>query len=589
MIDRRALLFGACTLPLTPHIVGAAEKSLSHGYSVLGALKYAPTFGSFDYVNPDAPKGGVLRLMRIGAFGTSDTLRYPGRPAADLRLVYDRLLVQSDDEIASYYALLADGFAVSDDFTAIEFSIDAEARWQDGRPVRADDVAFTLETLRRDGAPFYRQAFQPLTAEVLSPQRLVVCNARVGDRDVLRKLSTIPIHPQHLWRDGAAEAVVGSGPFRLERLDPPRRLTLARDPNYWAAGKAVNKGRWNFDRLEIDYYRDAHVAFEAFKAGEFDVHTETNPTRWFNSYDGPPFDRGDIVRISTDGLGVGELMGLVFNLRRPPLDDRRVREALVMTYDFERLNENLFSGAFAPFDSVFAGTPLEAVGKAGAGEREILARTGIADEALVEPDPLARLRSMSERERLRRADSLLREAGLRIVDEMRRDRAGEPMRLEVLVTALRAERVVVALQAPLRRLGIELAIQRGDPASMSRRMLDRDFDLATLSWSPARLPGTAERLLWHSALADDTGSYALSGLKSEAVDTAIEALEVARSEDALVAAGRAFDRAFRHELAILPLWRGGTVRLAWWDRFARPDAERRGFPPSPEDRWWSKA
>lgn len=587
MLSRRQVIAGAVGSLALPKLGWASAGNAAHGYSVVGALKYGAGFRGFDYVNADAPKGGAIRLTRIGAFDTANTLRYPGRPPTDIRLVYDRLMLASEDEVASYYGVLAENLAVADDFSEVEFFIDGDARWQDGRPVTAQDVEFTLKTLAAEGAPYYRQVFRPVSTEVLDDKRILVRNERVGDRDLLRKLSTIPIHPEHLWRDGAAETIIGSGPLRVVEVDAPRRLVLARDQDYWGASKPANIGRWNFDRVEIEYYRDANIAFEAFKADEYDVHTETNPTRWQTGYAGPAFDRGDIERTAANGADVGTLMGLVFNMRRSPLNDRRVREALVTVFNFEPVNSNIFSGAYAPFGSVFAGTALEAVGAASTGERDVLSGTTISAAALSEPDPLAGVGEATERDRLRRADALLAEAGFSLQDGQRVDADRTPLRLEVLVAAPAAERAIIALQSALSRIGVELVLARGDSASLSRRMLSRDFDLATLSWSPARLPGTAERLLWHSALADAPQSYALSGLKSDAVDAAIEALERARTRDALATAGRAFDRAFRHELALLPLWRNNKIRIAWWDRFGRPEEEVQGFPPSPMDRWWS--
>lgn len=586
MLSRRGLIVGSAASLAVPRAVLSASR-LPHGHSIIGTPKYGASFSAFDYVNPDAPKGGLLELVRLGSFGTVNTLRYPGRPAADIRLVYDRLVLASDDEIASYYGLLAEGFAVADDFTSVEFGLEPDARWQDGRPVTAADVAFTLNVLKSEGAPFYRQALAPLRAEILDAHRLVVRNERAGDRDLLRKLATIAVHPSHLWGEGTPETIVGSGPLRVERFVAGRQLELRRDRNYWAAGKAVNVGRWNFDRVLIRSYRDANVAFEAFKAGESDMHVEADPLRWRRGFDFPAADAGRIARATTAAESAGQLNGLVFNLRRPVLALRSVREALVLAYDFETVNYTIFGGFYEPLRSVFAGTPLEASGPASVGERAILAGLSLAPGALDDPDPLPDIASLSERERLARASQLLDDAGALIRDGVRLDPdTGRPLAFDVLVTSLQAERVLPSLQNSLRRIGVTLRLVTGDSASLSNRMLSREFDLATLSWAPARLPGTAERLLWHSARRDEPNSYALSGLNSRAVDAAIEALEQARTRPALKAAGRAFDRAFRHELALLPLWRDATIRFAWWRDIARP-AREAGLPPSPIDRWWA--
>ncbi|MBJ3774413.1 extracellular solute-binding protein [Acuticoccus mangrovi] len=556
------------------------------GFSPIGDVRYGPGFAHFDYVNPDAPKGGRLRLTRIGAFEDTETLTYPARAPSDLRLIYDHLIVASDDEVASYYGLLADGLEVSDDYGEIVFHLHGDARWHDGQAVSAADVVFTLETLKAKGAPFYRQAFRPLSVEAVDARTVVVRNARTGDRDVMRRLATIPIHAEHAYRDGSPAAPLGSGPYRMATVEAPRLLVLERAADYWAAEHPVNRGRWNFDRIEIDYYRDANVALEAFKADEADVREEDSPTRWSEAYPEAALSSGAMRRQASPTLSVGALNGLVANLRRPLTADRRVRLALALAYDFGEANRLLFHGAYKPLQSVFAGTPLAAEGVAGEGERALLG-ADVDAATLADPDPFAGLPAPGSREALAYASRLLDEAGYPVVDGVRRDAAGAPMRLEVLLMTPNFEKPTAWLSRAARRLGVELVETRTDPATASRRMLGKDFDLAGLTWTPARLPGTAERLLWHSALADMPNSYALAGLHDPAVDRTIEALEQAADPDALAVAGRAFDRAFRHTLALIPLWRDDEVRTAWWDRFSRPAAEEDGFPPSPIDRWWA--
>lgn len=559
----------------------ATPAGLAHGASPLGALKYPDGFAAFDYVRPDAPKGGDLRLARIGAFDTLDTLRYPGRPPGDLRLIFDRLIVQSADEPAGYYGLLADGVALSDDLSRIELTLDPAARWHDGRPVTADDVAFTFETLKREGAPFYRQAFRTISLETVGPRRLAFASERPGDRELIGQIATLPIHPAHAAREGSASPL-GSGPYRLAAADAPRRLVLSRVPDYWAADKAVNRGRHNFDRLAFDYFRDSDMAREAFLGGETDLHAEAEPTRF-------------AALAGRDGLTVAEaplpvagtLHGLVLNLRRPPFGDPRVRRALALAYAFDPLNRMLFGGGHRRFDSVFGETDLAAVGPASAEERTLFTAAGVAVPAdvLASPDPFADAPPPGSRAALAEADRLFGAAGLTLRDGVR-EWQGAPFAPEVVTADPAFDRVLGWLAEAWRRLGVELRAARGDPASVARRMLDREFDLAPLSWTPTALPGSAERLLWHSDLAGRPGSYALSGIEDPALDAAIEALTAARSAAALRTAGRAFDRAFRHALPMLPLWRDATQRLVWHDGLGRPPEAAAGLPLSPLDRWW---
>ncbi|ORE96346.1 putative oligopeptide transport protein [Stappia sp. 22II-S9-Z10] len=591
-LSRRTILAMAGTVAgagavraLLPAPAHATASALRHGFSPIGTLKYG-LHEPFDYVDPAAPRGGTLRLSRVGAFDTIDTLTYPGRPPADLRLIYDHLFIASDDEVASYYGVLADDIDVAADYSRVTVRINAAARWHDGRPVRAEDVVFTFARLKEAGAPFYRQAFRPLTVSA-EGDRVIFATSRAGDRDVVRRISTIPIHPEHVWAGGTPAAPVGSGPYRLETFAAPERLTLVRAEDYWGADLAVNRGRWNFDRLAFSFYRDPTVALEAFKAGETDVRAEDDPARWAGGYDGPALRAGDIVREEAAVEGVGELAGLVFNMRRAPLADRRVRLALMLAYDFEAVNRLIFHGAYQPLDSVFAGTPLQADGEAGP-ERALL--PGLSDAALANPDPLAGLPRPGSREALGEAMRLLDEAGYVIDGGARIDPStGAPLVLSVLSMGPAFGKALAWLTNGLRRIGVELAEVRADPATAATMMLDKDFDLATLTWSPARLPATAERLLWHSALADAPHSYALSGVADPVLDGAIEALERASDPDELALAGRAFDRAFRQIAPMIPLWREASVRTAWWDRFGRPGAEVAGFAPSPVDRWWSRA
>lgn len=595
-LSRRALLglgLGSVTmigLGGTPPLHAMRRRD---AFSPLGVVKYPAGFAAFDYVNADAPKGGRLRLARMGAFDTTNTLIYPGVPAADSRLIYDHLLVSSDDEIASYYGLLAEAFDVAPDYSSIVFDLREGARWHDGRPVEADDVVFTFETLKTRGAPFYRQAFGPLTIVADSSRKVVFGNQRPGDRDVVRRIATIPIHPAHFWRDAPdseKRTPLGSGPYRITSVDAPRRLSLSRVPDYWGSGLGVNRGRWNFDELVFDYFRDATVALEAFKADAYDVRQEADPVRWQSGYAGSALSAGDIQRAESTELGGGTLHGIVFNLRRAPLDDRRVRLALTLAYDFEAVNRTLFGGSHQRFDSVFGTSDLRASGPAGPGERKILGELDDVLEPVVldDPDPMVGLPPGGTRKALAYAGRLLNEAGYPVRDGKRVDeKTGTPLVLRLVSPNPLYTRPIAWLERAWKPLGVQLSWGQIESAAATRRMLDRDFELATLSWSPARLPGTAERLLWHSALADAPHSYALSGLQSPALDSAIEALEQAREPEDLRAAGRAFDRVFRHALVLLPLWREDKIRLAWWDRFGRPTAERGGFPPSPMDRWWA--
>lgn len=540
----------------------AAGAEPRHGFSLLGALRYPAGFAHFDYVNPAAPKGGRLRLSRIGGFDSTNTLRYPGNTPAELRtMVYDRLLVQAEDEPASHYGLLAETVDVSDDLSRVAFRLRPEARWHDGAPVTARDVAFTFDTLKEQGAPFYRQSYRAITVEAPDDRTVVFTSATAGDRELVGLVGAMPVHPVHVWRDGAAQTAtlappVGSGPYRVARIDAGRTVVLERVEDYWGRDLPVNRGRWNFGTVTFDYYRDDGVALQALIADRIDLRVEDDATRWLTAYDSPPLRDGRIRRTVQRLPGPGAVTGLVFNLRQPRFQDPRVREAVALAYDFERANQLLFGGLYGRVDSLYGG------GGPGASP----------------PD--------ERRAALRRAAALLDEAGFPVRDGRRVDAGnGEPFTIEVAYLDHTLVRVLGLFEAELARLGIALAYPSLEPSAARSRLLDHRFDMAALSWSPSRLPGRAERLLWGSALADRPGSYALAGARDPALDAAIDAMLSARSPHAVTDAAHRFDNVLTARRYMVPFWRTNARWIAHWDRFGHPETDT-ATPPL--ETWWRR-
>lgn len=588
---RRSLLKAslACGGLLFPIRLPAQEiDPKGHGFSPIGDLKYPPHFASFDYVNAEAPKGGVMRLARFGTFYDFDILGFPSQPAADIQLLYDRLLVASDDERASYYGLLAKSIEVSGDLEEFHFVLREGARWHDGRPVTSADIAFTLAAIKSRGSPFLRQAAQPLQVVVEDDRSFTIRNSRLDDREAISTIASIPIHPEHVWGGTGpvdANEVIGSGPYRIGVFDPPRRFTLERVTDYWARDLPPNRGRWNFDRLQFDYYSDDNVSLEAFRADYYDVRFEDDPRRWATGYDSVTPHQVLRSEIKTPG---GSLHGLVFNLRRANLSAHAMRLALSLTYDFHYVNSSFFHGAHERWESVFGNNELAAVGAAAAGERALL--DGVSEVVptvvLANPDPFFGLPEPGSRQALRLASSLLEDAGFPVINGARIDATtGDPLRFRVLSPEPFYDPALAVLRNAAERIGVSLERISVDPSSGMRMLLDRDFDLATLSWEPAPLPGSVERMLWHSDLEDQVGSYALSGIRSEALDVSIEAMGRARDVSALKSAAHLFDRLFRHKLLMLPLWRANTIRVARWDRFGTTIGTN--LPLSPEETWWA--
>lgn len=562
----------------------AAEPA--HGFSPVHSLKYAPEFRHFDYVNPDAPKGGMLRLGAIDTFDSLNTLRYPGRTPTsrperfNIRdLIYDTLLVKSADEPAGYYGLLASTVEVADDYSWVRFALRPDARWHDGKPVTATDIAFTFQTLVKQGPPYQRHVLRGIEVVVEDDATILIKAARPRDRDFVARVGTIHIHPAHFWKandvsTGGMTVPLGSGPYRVADVDASHKIAFERTTSYWAAKHPVNVGRHNFQRIEVGFYRDNTVALEAFKAGKFDLRIEQDAVRWATGYEGPALKTAQIQKQSFIGSAPGQLMSLVFNLRRPAFQDVRVRRAIALAYDFTWTNNKLFHGEYQQVRSFFDGTRNAASGPAGAGERAILAehvsrlpdgflKAASADEGKPVPD---------RRAALAEAARLLDDAGFKIRDEKRLDPVtGKPFSIRLVYLNPRLGRVFGAYAKALEKLGIDLRYPSLEPVTASKTILGHDFDMAALDrWTPSLVPGSSESLVWGSALANRTPSYALSGAKDAALDAAIGAMNAARTLASLESAARAFDRVLLWRQYAIPLWRSSRLWVAHWKSVGLP-------------------
>jgi len=568
----------------------------AHGYSPVHELKYGPDFENFAYVNPNAPKGGHLRLGATGTFDSLNPLRYPGRVPSQVReLVFDTLLARSSDEPAAYYGLLAETVEVSEDRRSVRFTLREKARWHDGTPVTVEDVVFTFRTLREQGAPFYRQALRAYRVHMDGPLSVTFQARERARRDMVRILGTMPIQPEHAWsrRDPSGhglEPPLGSGPYRVSAVDPGKTVRLARVANYWGADLPVNRGRFNFGRISIAYYRDDSIALEAFRAGDFDLRLENAAAQWAEGYDGPALRRGAIALDVIETQTPGEMTMLVFNLRRAPFNDRRVRRAISLAYDFEWTNKTLMHGLMAPVGSVFGDTAFAAQGSASDAERRLLEPFAdhLPEGLFASPDPGLRADVASRREALAKAGRLLDKAGFPVRDGVRVSRSsGKPLEIALLNYDPSLTRILGPFAKTLERMGVKLRYPLVDPASGVRRTLDHDFDMAVLKWSPRAVPGNAEFLLWGSALADQEGTYALAGAKDPALDAALGAMISARTMPRLEAAARAFDRVLRWRHYAIGLWRKHEVWLAYRTKFGQPEKTPR-YGPSFVDLWWRK-
>lgn len=559
----------------------------AHGYSPLHGLKYDSGFTRFAYVNAHAPKGGTLKLGAVGSFDSLNTLRYPGRtPNAqaerfDMRdLIYDTLLVKSADEPAGYYGLLASSVEVADDFAWARFVLRPDARWHDGRRVTADDVVFTFTVLARQGPPYLRHILRGVAVRAEDDGAVRFTAPHPGDREFVARVGLVAIHPRHFWENhdvthGGMDMPLGSGPYRVASADAGRKVIFERVPGYWGANHPANAGRYNFDRIELEFFRDDTVALEAFRSGAFDLRVERDAVRWTTGYEGPALAEGRIRKQSIDEAAPGHLMALVFNLRREKFRDVRLRRAIALAYDFSWTNDNLFHGQYAPVASFFGDTRNAAAGPAGEGERKLLEPylDQLPDRILLAPAPQRSSADLPRREALSEAAELLDAAGFRVRGGARVDPAtGEPLAIRLAYLNPRLPRVLGAFADSLSRLGIRLTYPTLEPVTASKTILSHDFDMAALErWEPGLAPGTTESLLWSSALADATPSYALAGAKDPALDATIGAMTAARSLQELETAARAFDRVLRWRQYAIPLWRNTATWVAHRNTVAFPD------------------
>lgn len=558
----------------------------AHGFSPVHPLKYKSGFTHFDYVNLNAPKGGTLRLGAIGTFDTLNTLRYPGRSPASRserfnirNLIFDTLLVKSADEPAGYYGLLAKSVEVASDHSWARFSLRSDARWHDGEPITANDIKFTFETLVKQGPPYVRQVLRGVKVSVEDKATVLIKAPHPGDRDFTGRVGMIAIHPKHFWTKhdvakGGMTKPLGSGPYQISSIDNGKKISFERNAKYWAADHPANAGRYNFEHIQVEFYRDSTVALEAFKAGAFDLRVEQDAVRWATGYAGPSLSDGRIKMNAYTGSAPGQLMTLVFNLRRDMFKDIRVRRAINLAYDFAWTNTNLFHGQYEPVTSFFAKTRNAASGAAGDDERKLLSPyasklpTGILDAASPTDGKPARDR----RAALSEAKRLLDEAGFRVHDGVRIDPATKkPMSIKLVYLNPRLSRVLGAFANSLKRLGITLKYPSLEPVTASKTILGHEYDMAALDrWNPGLVPGTSESLVWGSALADRTPSYALSGARDEALDATIKAMSSARSLEALQTGARAFDRLLRWKQYTVPMWRSSKLWVAHWKSIALP-------------------
>ncbi len=566
-----------------------------HGLAMHGVPKYPVGFTHFDYANPNAPKGGEIRLAEIGGWDSLNPFIVKGEPAAGSDLPFETLMVNAGDEAFSEYGLIAESVEVPADRSWVIFNLRPNARWHDGKPITADDVIFSFDTLKAKGHPRFRFYYAAVTKAEKLGERRVRFSFKPGDnRELPLILGQLHVLPRHYWkgRDFAAttlEPPLGSGPYRVASSDTGRTITYERVRDYWGADLPVRKGMFNFDRIRYDSYRDTTVALEAFKAGEYDWRLENEAKKWATAYeDWPALADGRARKEALANQRSAGMQAFAFNLRRPLFADARVRQALTYAFDFEWTNKTLFYGQYRRTASYFANSELAATGLPGPLELQVLEplRDRVPPQVFTTAyKPPETEGDGNIRANLRSAMRLLEEAGWQ-VDGGRLVRDGQPFTFEILLVQPTWERIALPFVRNLGRLGIEANVRTVDTAQYKNRVDHYDFDMIVHVWGESQSPGNEQAGFWGSESADAIGGQNIAGIKNPAVDTLVDQVIAAPDRDTLVARTRALDRVLLWNHYVIPHWHLGVDRLVWWDKFGHPDIA----PTAGVDlmAWWAK-
>lgn len=578
----------------------AYAQSPSHGFAMHGDMKYGPDYTHFDYVNPDAPKGGTLRMWGPETFDTLNDFNNKGVSADGLTLLYDTLMESSHDEPFTMYGALADTVQTPEDRSWVTFTLRPEAKWHDGKPVTAHDVVWTFETLTTKGKPFYKAYYANVSKiEAVNDRTVKFTFDMANNRELPLIVAQMPVLPKHYWegRDFTAttlEPPLGSGPYQVGRIVPGRSIEFIRVKEWWGQNLPVFKGRYNFDRVTWDYYRDQNVSLEALFANEYDFRQEFTAKLWATAYDAPAVKDGRIVKKTIENGMPQGMQAFAFNLRRPQFQDMAVRKAINYAFDFEWSNKQFAYGAYNRTDSYFENSEMAASGLPQGRELEILEpfRGKIPDSVFTEEFKLpATDGTGNNRDNLRTAMQLLDDAGYVMgPDKMRRHKdTGEKLEFEALVANTNAsfERWFMPWKQNLERLGIKADIRIVDASQYINRVLEFDYDVIVASWPQSTSPGNEQREFWGSDRADMPGSRNYLGLKDPVVDELVNLIVSAPTREELVIRCRALDRVLQHGWYVVPNWHLAAWRVAYWDKFGIPEVQA-PYALGVLDTWWAK-
>ncbi len=564
-------------------LAASACATPKHGIAAHGEPALAADFKSLPYVNPDAPQGGALRMAITGSFDSLSPFIVKGTPVMGVRTyVFESLMGRNWDEAFSLYGLLAESIDVSDDRQTFTFKIRPEAKFSDGTPVTAADVVFSAEILRDKGRPNFKNSYSKITKMETPDDHTVIFRQEVGDRELPLIVGVMPIMPKHSWEgkafdESSLEPMVGSGPYVISEVKVGESITYRKNPDYWGKDLALGKGLWNFETVRYDYYRDANAAFEAFKKGDADIRTEGDPTRWATGYDFPAAKDGNVILEKIVQRSPAPTSGLAFNTRRKIFEDPRVREALIIAFDFEWANANLFSNAYQRTYGYYSGSELSSKGKPiDAAEKAVLGAAAAALRADFQDGSYALPVSDGsgrDRKALRKAVGLLGEAGWKIGEAGLVNAAGESFVFTISIQTKDQEKIALHYQRTLQQIGIRAEVRIVDPAQFSSLQKTYDYDMIPATWFNSLSPGNEQKFYYGSEGRSIEGTRNYPGIADPAVDAAIAALLTARGEADFTAAVRALDRLLVAGFYIIPFYDAGGQWVARWKRIGRPEKQ----------------
>lgn len=584
----------------------AAPAQAAHGIALWGNLKYPASFTHFDYVNPNAPKGGTLKLSTNAAFDSINPYILKGVSAPNINgYIYQSLMTPSYDEPQSYYPLIASSVTLAADRSYADFALNPKAAWSDGKPLTSADVVWSFNTLKARGHPSLKVQYKPITIEARGAHTVRFRFADKAHRELPLIAASLPILPQHYFcmdekttdipcipfEKTTLTIPIGSGPYIVRKVEAGRSITFTRNPTYWAANLPSQRGLNNFDTIQIDVYRDDTVALEGIKSHQFDIYEEYIARNWATAYNSPAVKSGELIKTLIPNKIPRGMQGFIFNTREAKFADRRVREAIGLTLDYEWMNRVLFYSAYDRGKSFFGNTEFEAKGLPDTAERALLTpHMAALPESIFTTEYAVPTTDGSgvARANLIRAQQLLNDAGWVMKGGVRMNaKTGEKLTIEFLMTQRTFERVIAIMRHNLNKLGIESTFRYVDASQYQKRLERKQFDMVSIWWNLGLFyPSTEQYLYWHSSQAEIEGSQNISGAKSPAIDALVEKIQTAQTLVDLRPAARALDRVLTHEYYVIPHWNLSAWRVAYWNQFGRPEitpAYSLGI-----DTWWTK-